>query len=106
METEKVSDNEPTSLDLVSGYKLMLFEPGHDKTNKMSAPRENSDQPRHPPSLISVFAACTKKALVLSYPLSAQRRLWSDWADAQAELSLCLAHSHFVGFVMSRLMSL
>ena len=26
-----------------------------------------------------------------------------DWADAQADLSLCLAHTHFVGFVMSRL---
>ena len=42
-----------------------------------------------------------KKAWVLSYPLSAQRRLWSDWADAQADLSLRWAHSHFVGFVMS-----
>ena len=41
------------------------------------------------------------KAWVLSYPLSAQRRLWSDWADAQADLSLRCPHSHFVGFVMS-----
>ena len=23
------------------------------------------------------------------------------WADAQADLSLCWAHTHFVGFVMS-----
>ena len=29
---------------------------------------------------------------VLSYPLSAQQRLWSDWADAQADLSLRWAH--------------
>ena len=29
-----------------------------------------------------------KKAWVLSYPLSAQWRPWSDWADAQADLSL------------------
>ena len=55
------------------------------------APSEDSDQPGHPPSLIRVFAVRMKKAWVLSYPLSAQRRLWSDWA-----------HSHFVGFVMSR----
>ena len=34
-----------------------------------------------------------KKACVLSYPLSAQRRLWSDWADAQADLSLRWAQS-------------
>ena len=35
-----------------------------------------------------------------------QGRLWSDWVDAQADLSLRWAHSHFVGFVMSRLISL
>ena len=40
------------------------------------------------PSLIKVFAVRTKKAWVLSYALSAQLRLWSDWADAQADLSL------------------
>ena len=51
----------------------------------------------------SVFAVCMKKAWVLSYPLSAQQRLWSDWVDAQADLSLRWAHSHFVGFVMRRL---
>ena len=62
------------------------------------APREDSDQPGHPPSLIRVFAVRMKKAW-LSYPLSAQRRLWSDWADAQADLSLRWAHTHFVGFV-------
>ena len=67
------------------------------------ASSEDSDQPGHPPSLIRVFAVRMKKAWVLSYPLSAQRRLWSDWEDAQADLSLCWAHSHFVGFVMSRL---
>ena len=28
---------------------------------------------------------------------------WSDWADAQADLNLRWAHTHFVGFVMSYL---
>ena len=65
------------------------------------APSEDSDQPRHPPSLIRVFAVRMKKPWILSYPMSAQRRRWSDWADAQADLSLCWAHTHFVGFVMS-----
>ena len=32
-----------------------LFEPRHDKTNKMSV-RPAKDQPGHPPSLIRVFA--------------------------------------------------
>ena len=52
------------------------------------APSEDSDQAGHPPSLISAFAVHMKKACVLSYPLSAQRRPWSDWADAQAESSM------------------
>ena len=60
-------------------------------------PSEDSD----PPSLIRVFAVCMKKAWVLRYPLSTQRRHWLDWADAQADLNLRWVHSHFVGFVMS-----
>ena len=62
------------------------------------APSEDSDQPGHPPSLIRVFAVRMKKTWVLSYPFSAQRRLWSDWADL-----ICLrwAHTYFVGFFMS-----
>ena len=39
------------------------------------------------PSLIRVFAVRMKK----------------PWADAKADLSLRWAHTHFVGFVMSRL---
>ena len=56
--------------------RFLIFEPPHDKTNKMAcASSEDSDQPGHPPSLIRVFGVCTKKAWVLSYLLSAQRRL-------------------------------
>ena len=82
------------------------FQPPRDKTNKMNcAPSKDSDQPGHQPSLIRVFTVRMKKAWVLSYPLSAQQRLWSDWADAQANLNLRWAHSHLVGFVMRRLIS-
>ena len=66
------------------------------------APSEDPDQPGHPPKLIIVVTIRIKKPRVLSY---ARRRLWSDWADAQADLSLLWAHSHFVGFVMRRLRS-
>ena len=41
----------------------------------------------------SVFAVRMKKYWVLSYPLRAQWRLWSDWANAQADLSLHCAQS-------------
>ena len=55
---------------------IKTFEPPHDKTNTMAcAPSEDSDQPGHQPSLIRVFAFRMKKAWVISYPLSAQRRL-------------------------------
>ena len=56
-------------------------------------PSEDSDQPGHPPSLIRVFAVRMRKAWVLSYPLRAQQWLWSDWADAQSDLSLRWAQS-------------
>ena len=69
------------------------------------APSEDSDQPGHLSSLIRVFTVRMKKAWVLRYPLSAQRRFCSDWADAQADLSLRWAHSHFIGFVTMRLIS-
>ena len=59
------------------------------------APNEDSDQPGHPPSLIKVFALRSLGPKVSS---CGQRRLWSDWADAQADLGLRWVHSHFVGF--------
>ena len=39
-----------------------------------------------------------KKAWALSYPLSAQRRLRSEWVDAQADLSLHWANMPFCWF--------
>ena len=65
------------------------------------APSEGSDQPGHPPHLLRVFAV----RWVAKDPrsLHADSEDWSDWADAQAYLSLRWAHTHFVGFVMSRL---
>ena len=64
------------------------------------APSEDSDQHGHLPSLIRVFAIGMEVAWTFSHTVSAQRRRWSDCADAQADLSHRWAHSHFVGFVM------
>ena len=83
---------------------LPVYDWASRQNNKMAcAPSENSDQPERPPSLIRVFTVHMRKAWVLSYPLSAQGWLWSDWADAQGDLSLRWAHGYFVGFVMRRL---
>ena len=96
-----------SSLSKTTNSDRERFEPPHDKTSKMAgAPSEDSYQPWHPPSLIRVFAVRMKKASVLSYTLSARRRLWSDWADAQADPpSLIWVFAgrtcHFIGFVMS-----
>ena len=51
--------------------------------------------PGHPASLIRVFAVSMKKAWALSYPLTAQRRLWSDCVDAQADQNLRWMHMPF-----------
>ena len=81
-----------------SGFNMKI-EPRHDKTNKIiCAPSEDSDQPGHPPSLIRVCAIRLKQNWVLSYKMSAQRRLWSHWADAQADLSLRWAQRSFCWF--------
>ena len=88
---------------------LCWNEPRLDKTNKVSV-RPAKTQislgicPVWSESSLSAWrklgAVRMKKAWILSYPISALRRLWSDWADAQVDLSLCWAHTYLVGFVM------
>ena len=85
----------------MSGYELP-----RGKTNKMTVRLAKTQINLGIRRLIRVFAVRIKKAWVLSYPLSTQRRLCSDWADTQADLSLRWADSHFVGFVMRRLICL
>ena len=81
-------------------------EPPQDKTNKMiCAPNEDSDQPGHPPSLIRAFAVRSMGSWGSNVSLCGQRRLWSGWADAQADLSLRWAQKSFCWFVMRRLIS-
>ena len=73
---------------IITTIQRDILEPRHDKTNKLTCtPSEDSDQPGHPPSLIRAFAVRMTKPWALIYPLSIQKRLWSDWADAQADLN-------------------
>ena len=95
--------NITVNLFIASSNRLMKWAATRQNQQSECATSEDSDQPGHPPILISVFAVSMKEAWVLSYPLSAQWRLWSNWEDAQADLSLPWAHRHLVGFVMSRL---
>ena len=59
------------------------------------APSEDSDQPGRQPSLIRVFAVRSMGSLGPKLSSCGQRRLWSDWADAQADLRLRWAHIPF-----------
>ena len=93
----------------ITGTSFVLVGCGHiwaaswENQQSECAPSEDSDQPGHPPCPIRVFAVRMQKAWVLSNPMSAQWRLWSDWIDAKADLSLRWAHTHFVGFLTRRL---
>ena len=64
----------------------------NQQSGKCTQQIQYSYQLGHLPSLIRVFAVHIDTHWVLSYLLSIQRRLWSDWADARADLSLCWAH--------------
>ena len=68
---------------------VLWYEPWHDKTNKVTVRPAKTQISLGIRPVWSVYSVRMKKAWVLSYPLSPQRRLWS-WR---------LAHSHFVGFV-------
>ena len=82
--------------------KLYKIEPQHDKIRKMiCAPSKDSDQPGHPPSLIRVFAVRMKKPWVLSYPLSAQQRLWQTGRTPRLIWVFAWRTCHFVGFLMT-----
>ena len=64
-------------------------EPPRDKANKMAVRPVKTQislciRPVWSESSLSTW----RKLKILSYPLSAQWRLWSDWADAHADLSL------------------
>ena len=76
-------------------------EPRHVKTNKMAVrPAKTQISLGICPiwSESSLFAWRKLGSLATHWVHSED---WSDWADAQADLSLRWAHTHFVGFVMS-----
>ena len=79
--------------------KQHVIEPSHDKTNNVAV---------HPAKTQISLGGCSESSL------SAWRKLgslatyrahsedWSDWADAQADLNLRWAHSHFFFFFFMR----
>ena len=77
------------------------YELVHDKTNKMAcAPSEDSDQPGHLSSLISLRCALNGFLRIQAFFMWTAKTLiiWSDWADAQADLNLRWVHMPFCWF--------
>ena len=75
------------------------FEPPHDKTNKMTVHPAKTQislgiRPVWSESSLSAWRKLGSLATHWAYSED-----WSDWADAQADLSLRWVHTHFVGFV-------
>ena len=86
---------------------LSLFmsrnEPPHDKNNKMTVRPVKTQISLciRPVWSESSLSAWRKLASLATH--WAHSEDWSDWTDAQADLSLRWSHGHFVGFVMLRL---
>ena len=92
------------NLKIPSAFCCKTVEPLHDKTNKLTcAPSEDSDQPGHPHSLISVFSDLMKKLWALSYTMSVNED--SDPTGRMSRLISVFAGrtGHCVGFVVRRL---
>ena len=72
----------------------------YDKTNKMSVHQAKTQISLGIRPVWSESSMCAQWVAKDPSFLHADREDWSDWADAQADLSLCWAHSQFVGFVV------
>ena len=82
---------------------LKSNEPRDDKTNKMSvrSAKTRISLGIHLVWSESLLSAWRKLGFLATHWMHSED--CSDWVDAQSDLSLCWAHSRFVGFVMSRL---
>ena len=79
--------------------KIHSNEPAHDNTyNKTCATSEDSDQPAHPRSLISVFADRMYLLQPPGYPKRDERESLPYWVDVQADLSICWSHRSYCSF--------
>ena len=75
-----------TILFFLNQFSIMFWAATWQNQQNECAPREDSDQPGHLPSLIRAFAVRMKKAWVLNYPLSG----CPGWSEASLSAqSLC-----------------
>ena len=80
---------------------ISVYEPRHDKNNKVSVRPAKTQISLGIRPVWSQSSLCAHWVAKVPMFLHADSEDWSDRADAQADLSLRWAHSHFVSFVMS-----
>ena len=68
------------------------------KPTNWRAPSEDSDQPRHPPDLIRVFAVRSMGSQDPNASSCGQRKLWSDCVDAHTDLVFARCQRSFCWF--------
>ena len=73
---------------VIVGIQFLMY----DQFERTYAPSEDSDQTAHSRSLIRIFTGRILDSEGCKVSSCCQRRLWSDCADAQADLILCWAH--------------
>ena len=80
-----------------------MYDLRHDKINKMAVcpAKTQISLGIHPVWSESSLSAWRKLGFLATH--WAHSEDWSDWAYAQAYLSLRWVHNHFVGFVMSKI---
>ena len=79
---------------------LLTHEPQHDKTNKMTSVRPARTRIRLGGCPVWSESSLCAQWVAKDFNVSSwgQRRLWSDWADAQADRSLRWAHMPYCRF--------
>ena len=82
--------------------KWWAFEPAHEKT---CVTRKDSDQPVHPLGITRVLLFPSLDSPETVKGTRDQRSLWSDCADAQANLSLHWSHKSYCRFCLDWLPS-
>ena len=84
---------------LILAFLLRIYEQAHGKTyDKTCVTSKDSDQPVRPPSLASVLVYPSLASLEVVEDTCDQRRLWSDCADAQADLIIRWSHKSYYRF--------
>ena len=90
----------------LSEILFYIYEPPHGKTNKMNMRPAKTRISLGICPVWSESLLCAQWVVKDPSFLHADSEDWSDWAYAQADLSLRWAHNHIVGFVMKWLILL